>query len=127
MTSTKPSLLPFVLAVLVVLASAFSVTYRSTITYHFNLSFTIGAWNSDPLDDIAKYDMVTSPIGGGGPKMCGVVVTNQPGQTMPSEQIIISQVRAQYDANGKSLAHNEVVDIFVSSVKVAEAIVKLHH
>jgi hypothetical protein len=120
------SLLSFVCAALVVMASSFSAKRFTTINYSFNQTFANLTSNSDPLDDTPNWDVVTSH-GCTNPNnlICAAEVTNLPGETMPSEAVVIAQIRAQYDANGKTLADNEVVEIFVSTVKVAEAIIKL--
>jgi hypothetical protein len=121
------SLLSFVCAALVVMASSFSAKMFTTTEYQFNQTFTLGTDNSDPLVDVAQWD-VTGALSGCSAnqvKVCGFIVTNEPGETMPSEQVIINHIRAQYEANTNSLSNNEVVEIFVSSEKVAEAIIKV--
>lgn len=119
----------FFLIALIIVVLAFNVTNQlTTITFKYNQTFFMGDPNSDPLDDCTKWDLIPSLPGcAGSSKLCRVLVTNVPGQDIPSEQNILDHIRKQYDSNGDTFSPTEVVKIFVGRTKVAEAVVKLHN
>lgn len=121
------SLLSFVCVALVVMTSSFSAKMFTTVKYQYNTTFTLTDPDSDPLDDGGNWTGTGSLTGCSANvvKLCGIEVTNEPLESMPSKQVIIDHIRAQYDANGDQFANNEVVEIFVSSTKVAEAVIKV--
>jgi hypothetical protein len=124
----KSPIVTTALTILVVAASPNKKITQSTVTYHFDQVFVIGSVNSDPLGDTLEWAVVSLLLcTGGNTKLCGIIVNSIPGQTKPSKLTIINHVREQYDANGKCLINNEVVEVFVSGIKVAEAVIKLHN
>jgi hypothetical protein len=126
MKNKKFYFLSFVCVALLFMTFAFTAKIFATTFYNFNKTFVMGTFDSSPISNAANWDVVGS-ISCPSPtdKLCATSVTNVPGQSMPSEQVIIDHIRGQYDANGKTLSNNEVVEIFVSGLKVAEAVVKL--